>query len=227
MTRRATRWSARAAVPCTDWVTLSVSVLEEQHRLPARCGSNCCRKARLFRAAEGAKPHGIFPKRKRTRVRAINSARVIAGRAKASPANRRKANHGNRERTAKSLDAGFRVSRKTQCLDRVETWIARPLPALRRAQIVARLFEGRRPLLGLRARFHPAPRRRSSRLSGDRHCRPHRSADDPVGRDGLFAAGAAAARDLSATHAGPVVSVAATGEGRRRRGAMGDAHAWI
>ena len=46
-------------------------------------------------------------------------------------------------------------------------------------------------------------------------------------RNQLFAAGRAAARDLSAVHADRVAAVAAAGEGRRGRDAMGAAHARI
>ena len=103
--------------------------------------------------------------------------------------------------THQSLDPGFRAGRKARRLDRDEARLSRPLPALRRRQTVSRLPESRRSLLGLRAGFHAAPRRRSAGLSRHRHRRPHRGADDPVDRNRLFAVGAVAARDLSAAHA--------------------------
>ena len=74
----------------------------------------------------------------------------IASRAKASPANRRKASHGNGgTHRHDSLDPDPATARSAT-LDRDEARLSRPLPALRRRQAVSRVPEGRRPLLGLR-----------------------------------------------------------------------------
>ena len=117
-----------------------------------------------------------------------------------SPANRRKASHGNGEHCDDSLDPGYRQGREARPLDRDEARLSLPLPALRRRQAVSRLPEGRRQLLGLRARFHAASRRRSAGLSRDRHRRPHRGTGGAVDRNQLLAGRVAATGDLSAVH---------------------------
>src|SRR5262249_6981919 len=103
----------------------------------------------------------------------------------------------------------------------VEARLPRPLPALRRGKAVPRVSEGRQQLLGLRARLHAAPRRRLAGLSRDRHRRPYGGADRTLDRNGLFAAGVAAACDLSAVHADRLARIAAARERRRRWPAMG------
>src|SRR6516164_8453082 len=69
----------------------------------------------------------------------------------------------------------------------LETWVSRPLPALRRRQAVPRLSEGRQSLLRVRARFHAAPRRRSAGLSSDCHRRAYRGSYRAGDRNRLLA----------------------------------------
>ena len=54
----------------------------------------------------GRKTRGMFPRRRPKRIRAALRARRIAGQAKPSPANRRKASHGNPERSVPKSGPG-------------------------------------------------------------------------------------------------------------------------
>ncbi len=85
---------------------------------------------------------------RRNRIRAAARARRFASPTRASPgkpspANRRKASHGNGERRDDSLDPGCRQGREARPLDRDEARLSLPLPALRRRQDVSRLPEDR------------------------------------------------------------------------------------
>ena len=173
---------------------LRFELLSEGHVAP---------RGRRRDGARGDGCQGSGRTRRRKPIRAAARARKIASRARSkNPANRERASHGNREHTPPRSGPGNPpIGRKARRLDRDEARLARPLPALRRRQTVSRLPEGRRSLLGLRPGFHAAPRRRSAGLSRHRHRRPHRGADRAVDRNRLFAAGGAAAGDLSAVHA--------------------------
>ena len=168
---------------------------------------------------------------RRNRIRAAARATRFASptrasRAKPSPANRRKASHGN-GKSRDDMDPGYRTRREARPLDRDEARFSLPLPALRRRQDVSRFPEDRQQLLGMRARFLAAPRRRSAGLSRDRHRRPHRGTGGAVDRNQLLARRVAATGDLPAADVHLVAAAVAAGQGRRGRLSMGLAHAWL
>jgi hypothetical protein len=62
-------------------------------------------------------------------------------------ATRKKPSHGDHEPDQQNLDPRSRRGRKTRSMVFLEARVLRPLPALRRRQVVPRLSEGRQPLL--------------------------------------------------------------------------------
>ena len=118
------------------------------------------------------------------------------------------------------------TGREARPLDRDEARLSLPLPALRRRQAVSRLPEDRQQLLGLRARFHAAPRRRSAGLSRDRHRRPHRGTGWRCGSKPIIRRPVWLQLSIYLPFTfDRVAAAAAAGQGRRGRLPMGAAHA--
>ena len=103
--------------------------------------------------------------------------------------------------------------------------ISRLLSGLRRGPHVPRLSESRRPVPALRRGVASSPRRRFSRLSGDRHRRPHPGADHPGGGNRNRPARLGQHDAVAVARAGDDARPAAAGQRRRRRHPMVWRHA--